>query len=76
MDGKRLLSAWWLTDEQSENSQRSTDDRINARTLATLAAMGIYQDGVAKNAVNGKPVQAHIYEYTTQISIDPQLQFR
>ena len=41
-----------------------------------LAAMGVYQDGVAKNAVNGKPVQAHIFEYTTQISIDPQLQFR
>jgi chitin synthase len=41
-----------------------------------LAAMGVYQDGVAKNAVNGKPVAAHIFEYTTQISIDPQLQFR
>jgi chitin synthase len=41
-----------------------------------LAAMGIYQDGVAKNAVNGKPVAAHVFEYTTQISIDPSLQFR
>jgi chitin synthase len=41
-----------------------------------LAAMGVYQDGVAKNAVNGKPVSAHIFEYTTQISIDPSLQFR
>jgi chitin synthase len=28
--------------------------------------MGAYQDGVAKNAVNGKPVTAHIYEYTSQ----------
>lgn len=50
--------------------------RIHTRTLAMLAALGIYQDGVAKNAVNGKPVTAHIFEYTTQISIDPQLQFR
>jgi chitin synthase len=50
--------------------------RINNRTLATLAAMGVYQDGVAKNAVNGKPVTAHVFEYTTQISIDPTLQFR
>jgi len=28
--------------------------------------MGVYQDGVAKNEVAGKPVTAHIYEYTTQ----------
>lgn len=41
-----------------------------------LAAMGVYQDGIAKNAVNGKPVAAHIFEYTTQMSIDPSLQFR
>lgn len=53
-----------------------TYSRINTRTLAALAAMGVYQDGVAKNAVNGKPVTAHIFEYSTQISIDPQLQFR
>ncbi|POW03761.1 hypothetical protein PSHT_11525 [Puccinia striiformis] len=41
-----------------------------------LAAMGVYQDGVAKNVVNDKPVTAHIYEYTTQISIDPDLKFK
>jgi len=40
--------------------------KINSRTLSVIAAMGCYQDGVAKNAVNGKPVTAHIYEYTTQ----------
>jgi hypothetical protein len=40
--------------------------KINARTLSVLAAMGVYQDGVAKNVVAGKPVTAHIYEYTTQ----------
>lgn len=40
--------------------------KINSRTLSTLATMGVYQDGVAKNVVAGKPVTAHIYEYTTQ----------
>jgi len=50
--------------------------KVNPRTLSVLAAMGIYQDGVAKNVVNGKPVTAHIYEYTTQLSVDPELKFK
>lgn len=50
--------------------------KINARVLAVLAAMGVYQEGVGKNVVNGKPVTAHIYEYTTQLSVDPDLKFR
>ncbi|TFY80015.1 hypothetical protein EWM64_g4002 [Hericium alpestre] len=45
--------------------------KINSRTLSVIAAVGAYQDGIAKNIVNGKPVTAHIYEYTTQISITP-----
>ncbi|KAF9978360.1 Chitin synthase, class 1 [Actinomortierella ambigua] len=47
--------------------------KINPKTLNVLAAMGVYQDGVAKNIVNDKPVTAHIYEYTTQVSIDPEM---
>ncbi|KAG0200967.1 Chitin synthase, class 1 [Mortierella sp. GBA30] len=47
--------------------------KINAKTLNVLAAMGVYQDGVAKNIVNDKPVTAHIYEYTTQVTIDPEM---
>ncbi|KAG9030667.1 Chitin synthase, class 1, partial [Serendipita sp. 407] len=47
--------------------------KINARTLSVIASMGCYQDGVAKNAVNGKPVTAHIYEYTSQISVTPSV---
>ncbi|QRV92034.1 chitin synthase [Ceratobasidium sp. AG-Ba] len=35
--------------------------------------MGVYQDGVAKNVVDTKPVTAHIYEYTTQISVTPSM---
>ncbi|KAH9961842.1 glycosyltransferase family 2 protein [Russula compacta] len=45
--------------------------KINSRTLSVIAAIGAYQEGIATNAVNGKPVAAHIYEYTTQISVTP-----
>ncbi|KAF2095734.1 hypothetical protein NA57DRAFT_44149 [Rhizodiscina lignyota] len=44
--------------------------KINPRTRAVLAAMGVYQDGIAKNKVNGKDVSAHIYEYTTQMNLE------
>jgi chitin synthase len=71
-----LWFVWLQMDEQSMTLQYLAHIRINTRTLATLAAMGVYQDGVAKNAVNGKQVTAHVFEYTTQISIDPSLQFR
>ena len=36
--------------------------KINPRTRAVLAAMGVYQDGIAKQQVNKKEVTAHIYE--------------
>ena len=44
--------------------------KINPRTRAVLAGLGVYQDGIAKQQVNGKDVTAHIYEYTTQVGID------
>ncbi|EIW81631.1 glycosyltransferase family 2 protein [Coniophora puteana RWD-64-598 SS2] len=47
--------------------------KINSRTLSVIATMGAYQDGIAKNIVNGRPVTAHIYEYTTQISVTPSM---
>ena len=50
--------------------------KIHPRTLDALAAMGIYQDGIAKNLVNQKEVQAHVYEYTTQVSLDSDLKFK
>ncbi|KAF7549586.1 hypothetical protein G7046_g8287 [Stylonectria norvegica] len=40
--------------------------KINPRTKALLAGMGVYQEGIAKQKVNNKDVTAHIYEYTTQ----------
>lgn len=47
--------------------------KINPRTLKVLTAMGVYQDNVAQTSVNGRPVTAHIYEYTTQIVLDKGL---
>jgi len=44
--------------------------KINPRTRAVLAAMGVYQDGIAKQQVNGKDVTAHIYEYTSQMTME------
>ncbi|KAI8633635.1 glycosyltransferase family 2 protein [Xylariaceae sp. FL1651] len=43
--------------------------KINPRTKALLAGMGVYQEGIAKQQVNGKDVTAHIYEYTTQVGL-------
>ena len=71
--GGRLCGGGWPDKVCTRNI---SNVRINSRTLAMLATMGVYQDGIAKNAVNGKPVAAHIFEYTTQISVDPSLHFR
>jgi len=50
--------------------------KVHPRTLNALAAMGVYQDGIAKNIVNQKEVTAHVYEYTTQVSLDEGLKFK
>ncbi|KAG2199928.1 hypothetical protein INT47_009254 [Mucor saturninus] len=49
---------------------------VNKRVLSVLASMGVYQAGIAKNVVDDKPVKAHIYEYTTQISIDSDMNIK
>ncbi|UNI20420.1 Chitin synthase [Purpureocillium takamizusanense] len=51
-------------------------EKIHPRTLDALAAMGVYQHGIAKNYVNNRAVQAHVYEYTTQVSLDSDLKFK
>ena len=43
--------------------------KINDRAQALLAGLGVYQEGLASGAVNDKPVQAHMYEYTSRIGI-------
>jgi chitin synthase len=36
--------------------------KCNEKVYQYLAAMGVYQEGIAKREVNGKEVTAHIYE--------------
>lgn len=50
--------------------------KVSPGVLNVLSAMGVYQEGIAKNYVNGKEVQGHIFEYTTQVSLDPELTFQ
>ncbi|KAF9907560.1 Chitin synthase, class 2 [Lobosporangium transversale] len=50
--------------------------KCHPRVLKVLAAMGAYQEGIAKDTVAGKPVTAHIYEYTTQVMVDQDLKVR
>lgn len=50
-------------------------DNMDKSVLDLLATVGVYQDGVMKKQVDGKDTVAHIFEYTTQLSVDskPQL---
>ncbi|KAF5011700.1 hypothetical protein FDECE_2209 [Fusarium decemcellulare] len=49
-------------------------DKANKSTLDVLATLGVYQDGVLKRDVNGNETVAHIFEFTTQLSISPNQQ--
>ncbi|EZF61050.1 chitin synthase B [Trichophyton rubrum CBS 289.86] len=44
-------------------------DPCDKDTLDLLATVGVYQDGVMKKDVDGKETVAHIFEYTTQLSV-------
>ncbi|GAA5956701.1 hypothetical protein JCM3765_005709 [Sporobolomyces pararoseus] len=44
--------------------------KINDRTLKMLGLYGVYQDGIMKDTVEGKDVQAHLFEYTTNVVVD------
>ncbi|MBW0494345.1 hypothetical protein O181_034060 [Austropuccinia psidii MF-1] len=41
-------------------------------TLDVLATIGLYQDGVMKRQVDGEETQAHVFEYTTLLSVSPK----
>ncbi|QEU58306.1 Chs1 [Kluyveromyces lactis] len=43
--------------------------KINERSLALMSALGCYQDGFAKEAINDKKVVTHVYEHTTKVNI-------
>ncbi|KAM5349405.1 hypothetical protein ACJ41O_005910 [Fusarium nematophilum] len=49
-------------------------DKVDKNVFDVLATIGIYQDGVIKKDVNGKETVAHIFEYTSQISVTPDQQ--
>lgn len=44
-------------------------DPCDKEVLDVLATVGCYQDGVMKRDVDGKETVAHIFEYTTQLSV-------
>ncbi|KAH8093838.1 chitin synthase, partial [Phellopilus nigrolimitatus] len=50
-------------------------EAMDKSVLDLLATVGVYQDGVMKKQIDGKDTVAHIFEYTTQLSVDasPQL---
>ena len=45
-------------------------DPCDKEVLDVLATVGVYQDGIMKRKVDGKDTVAHIFEYTTQLSVD------
>ncbi|ODV77794.1 glycosyltransferase family 2 protein [Suhomyces tanzawaensis NRRL Y-17324] len=51
-------------------------NKVNESVLQLLTATGCYQDNLARPYVNNKSVKAHLFEYTTQISIDENLKFK
>lgn len=51
-------------------------NKVNESVLQMLTATGCYQDNLARPYVNNRKVNAHLYEYTTQISIDENLKFK
>lgn len=50
-------------------------EAMDKSVLDILATVGVYQDGVMKKEIDGKETVGHIFEYTTQLSVDatPQL---
>ncbi|TID28187.1 hypothetical protein CANINC_002620 [Pichia inconspicua] len=43
--------------------------KLHPRSKALLAALGVYQEGFAKNKINDDDVVSHIYEYTTLVGL-------
>ncbi|KAI9209850.1 chitin synthase-domain-containing protein [Polychytrium aggregatum] len=46
--------------------------KCHPRVLSTLGVMGVYQEGLMKESVNGKAVTAHLFEVTTQVAFDQE----
>lgn len=68
----RSKSAMWGKDSWKKVVVCIVSDgrsKINERAQALLAALGVYQEGLAKSQVDDKEVQGHMYEYTTRVGI-------
>ena len=50
--------------------------KVHPRVLESLGVMGVYQQDIAKSEVAGKRVQAHLFEYTTQVAVDADMRVR
>jgi chitin synthase len=73
---KREMNKTWGNDGWKKHVVCIVSDgraKVNSRALSVIAAMGCYQEGIAKTKIRERDVTAHIYEYTTQISITPSL---
>lgn len=49
-------------------------EKADKSVLDLLATVGVYQDGVIRKDVGDKETVAHIFEYTTQLSVTPNQQ--
>ncbi|ODV87248.1 glycosyltransferase family 2 protein [[Candida] arabinofermentans NRRL YB-2248] len=75
---KRKNSSTWGKDSWKKVVVMIVADgrnKIAPGVLQILSAIGVYQEGIAKSFVNKKEVQAHLFEYTAQLSIDESLKF-
>ncbi|KAI9105900.1 chitin synthase-domain-containing protein [Phlyctochytrium arcticum] len=50
--------------------------KIHPRTLNMLGVMGAYQEGVIKTSISHEQVAAHVFELTTQVCVDTDLNVR
>ncbi|WFD35850.1 chitin synthase [Malassezia cuniculi] len=75
-------SAYWRASE--ENGQPAWQrivvslvfdgiDPCDKETLDLLATVGVYQDGIMKRKVDDRDTVAHLFEYSTQLSVDASL---
>ncbi|RIB06386.1 Glycosyltransferase Family 2 protein [Gigaspora rosea] len=51
-------------------------DLVDQSSLAYLTVTGVYQEGIMVDRVENEDVRLHIFEYTTQISIDRDMKFK
>ncbi|CAG8576422.1 4994_t:CDS:2, partial [Racocetra persica] len=51
-------------------------NKVNQRVLKVLGAMGVYQDGIMQDNVDGKPVTGHLFEYSSQLMVDKEYGIR